>query len=146
MTDTQPRFPPPLQNAAHNYDQALYLSLLFYEAQRSGPLPADKRIPWRGDSATQDQGQKGEDLTGGYSDGPSSQKVMLPAAWTTTVLAWGVLEFGDAYQAAGEYDNVLDALRWSYDYMVRAPRSIGLGVVVVVRSGAFRRLTNPSIT
>lgn len=45
---------------------------------------------------------------------------MLPAAWTTTVLAWGVLEFGDAYQAAGEYDNVLDALRWSYDYMVRA--------------------------
>lgn len=88
--------------------------------RRSGPLPANKRIPWRGDSATQDQGQKGEDLTGGYSDGPSFQKVMLPAAWTTTVLAWGVLEFEDAYQAAGEYDNVLDALRWSYDYMVRA--------------------------
>lgn len=44
---------------------------------------------------------------------------MLPAAWTTTVLAWGVLAFEDAYRAAGEYANVLDALRWSYDYMVR---------------------------
>lgn len=93
------------------------LSLLFYEAQRSGPLPPTKRIPWRGDSALYDRGEKGEDLTGGYSD--EGQKVMLPAAWTTTVLAWGVLEFEDAYRDCGEYANVLDALRWSYDYMVR---------------------------
>lgn len=105
---------------AYNYDQALYLSLLFYEAQRSGPLPAGKRIPWRGDSALLDQGEEGEDLTGGYFDSGSFTKAMLPAAWTTTVLAWGVLEFGDAWRAAGEHANVLDALRWSYDYIIKA--------------------------
>jgi len=44
-------------------------SLLFYEAQRSGKLPADNRIPWRADSALDDRGSNGEDLTGGYYDG-----------------------------------------------------------------------------
>ena len=52
-----------------NYGEALRLSLLFYEAQRSGPLPADNRVPWRGDSSLGDKGNKGEDLKGGYHDG-----------------------------------------------------------------------------
>lgn len=53
----------------YDYNKVLHLSLLFYEAQRSGHLPQDNRIPWRGDSAIDDQGQSGEDLTGGYYDG-----------------------------------------------------------------------------
>lgn len=53
----------------YDYDKVLRLSLLFYEAQRSGHLPANNRIPWRGDSATTDKGQNGEDLSGGYYDG-----------------------------------------------------------------------------
>lgn len=53
----------------YDYDKVLRLSLLFYEAQRSGHLPANNRIPWRGDSATADKGQNGEDLSGGYYDG-----------------------------------------------------------------------------
>lgn len=53
----------------HDYREIIKLSLLFYEAQRSGPLPEDSRIPWRGDSALLDHGRKGEDLTGGYYDG-----------------------------------------------------------------------------
>jgi len=52
-----------------DYYKVLKLSLLFYEAQRSGKLPRDNRIPWRGDSALLDAGWKGEDLTGGYYDG-----------------------------------------------------------------------------
>ena len=51
--------------------KVLRLSLLFYEAQRSGPLPADNRVPWRGDSSLGDKGNKGEDLKGGYHDGGS---------------------------------------------------------------------------
>jgi hypothetical protein len=54
---------------AYDYSDALHKSLLFYEAQRSGPLPADNRVSWRGDSALDDQGENGEDLTGGYYDG-----------------------------------------------------------------------------
>ena len=42
---------------------------MFYEAQRSGPLPSNNRIPWRGDSALGDGQDNGLDLTGGWYDG-----------------------------------------------------------------------------
>ncbi len=54
---------------AYDYNKVLHASLLFYEAERSGKLPADKRIPWRGDSMLDDKGDNGEDLSGGYFDG-----------------------------------------------------------------------------
>ena len=60
----------------HNYGEALRLSLLFYEAQRSGELPSDNRVPWRGDSSLGDVGNNGEDLTGGYHDGEYLTKFM----------------------------------------------------------------------
>lgn len=56
----------------NDYGQALKFSLLFYEAQRSGKLPKNNRISWRGDSALYDRGSNGEDLTGGYYDGNKS--------------------------------------------------------------------------
>ncbi len=54
---------------AYDYNKVLHASLLFYEAERSGKLPTDKRIPWRGDSMLDDKGDNGEDLSGGYFDG-----------------------------------------------------------------------------
>ena len=53
----------------YNYKNAIHASLLFYEAQRSGKLPADNRIHWRGDSMLDDGKDVGHDLTGGYFDG-----------------------------------------------------------------------------
>jgi len=58
-----------------DYAQVLKLSLLFYEAQRSGKLPKDNRISWRGDSGLNDRGSNGEDLTGGYYDGDESSRL-----------------------------------------------------------------------
>ena len=52
-----------------NYKDAIHKSLLFYEAQRSGKLPADNRIPWARDSALDDGSDVGVDLSGGYYDG-----------------------------------------------------------------------------
>ena len=52
-----------------NYKDVLHKSLLFYEAQRSGHLPADNRVPWRRDSCLTDGDDVGLDLTGGYNDG-----------------------------------------------------------------------------
>lgn len=52
-----------------DYKLALKYSMLFIEAQRSGKLPENNRIPWRGDSALHDKGDNGEDLSGGYYDG-----------------------------------------------------------------------------
>ena len=53
----------------YDYGEVLRLSNLFYEAQRSGDLPVNNRVPWRGDSSTDDKGINGEDLSGGYHDG-----------------------------------------------------------------------------
>ena len=39
-------------------------SIIFYEFQRSGKLPEDKRENWRGDSGLQDGADVGLDLTG----------------------------------------------------------------------------------
>ncbi len=52
-----------------DYGTLMKLSLLFYEAQRSGKLPSTQRVTWRKDSALNDKGANGEDLTGGYYDG-----------------------------------------------------------------------------
>ena len=68
------RVPGPRPNGKCNsltddYAEVLRLSNLFYEAQRSGKLPADNRVPWRGDSAVDDGSDVGVDLSGGYYDG-----------------------------------------------------------------------------
>ena len=52
----------------YGFADAIDKSLLFYEAQRSGPLPDDMRITWRRDSGLTDGDDVGEDLTGGYYD------------------------------------------------------------------------------
>lgn len=41
-----------------DYKDALTKSIIFLEAQRSGKLPPNNRVPWRGDSALHD----GEDI------------------------------------------------------------------------------------
>lgn len=55
---------------SYNYSEVIEKSLLFYEAQRTGKLPEDNRIPWRGDSMLDDK-DGDVDLTGGYFDGIS---------------------------------------------------------------------------
>ena len=52
-----------------DYGTLIELSTQFYEAQRSGKLPENRRMAWRKDSALNDRGNNGEDLTGGYYDG-----------------------------------------------------------------------------
>ena len=56
-------------SAQYNYTEVLSKSILFYAAQRSGALPFDNPIPWRGDSALDDGSDVGVDLTGGWYDG-----------------------------------------------------------------------------
>lgn len=65
----------------YNYDEVLMKSILFYEAQRSGKLPDDNRIPWRGDSSLLDAGDNGEDLTGGWYDGGYIECIYNRFSW-----------------------------------------------------------------
>ena len=52
----------------YDYGAILGGSLQFYAAQRSGVLPSDNPVPWRGDSALGDVAPTGASLTGGYYD------------------------------------------------------------------------------
>lgn len=58
------------------------------------------------------------DLVGGYYDAGDNVKFGLPMAFTTTLLAWSVIEFGDSMH--GEIENARAAIRWSTDYLLKA--------------------------
>jgi hypothetical protein len=59
-------------------------------------------------------------LTGGWYDAGDHVKFGLPMAASTTVLAWGAIEYEDAYQKSGQYNYMLDNLRWVNDYFIKA--------------------------
>ena len=102
------------------YGEALQKSFLLYEANRSGALRDDNRLEWRGDSATQDGSDVGRDLTGGYYDAGDHVKFGLPMAATSTMLAWGGVEYESAYKQAGQLDELLDAVKWGTDYFLKS--------------------------
>ena len=57
-----------INSKSQDYIRHIELSLLFYECQRSGPLPKTNRIFWRHDSMVDAGSDVGLDLTGGYYD------------------------------------------------------------------------------
>ncbi|CAL1546350.1 unnamed protein product [Lymnaea stagnalis] len=97
-----------------DYASALAKSIQFYYAQRSGKLPADNPIPWRGDSALDDC------VPGGWYDAGDHVKFGLPMASTTTVLVWSLLRFKDGYVKADQLDAMYDTVKWPLDYFLRA--------------------------
>ncbi|MFD6138749.1 glycoside hydrolase family 9 protein [Promicromonospora sp. NPDC060271] len=105
---------------AFNYAEALQKSMFFYQAQRSGDLPDDYPVSWRGDSALQDGDDVGKDLTGGWYDAGDHVKFGFPMAFSTTMLAWGAIESPEGYTRAGQLDELKDNLRSVNDYLVKA--------------------------
>jgi len=103
----------------YNYNEVLRQSILFYEAQRSGRLPSNNRIPYRGDSALNDRGTNNEDLTGGWYDAGDFMKFGLPMAQSATALIWGGIEFQSAYSSANELNNFNSCIRWPLDYFLK---------------------------
>jgi hypothetical protein len=169
-----------IHRAEHNYAQLLYLSMLYYEAQRSGPLPTTgNRIPWRRDANVDDP------IPGGWYDG-ACVRALLPAggsggcrrtrggccvakqagpisphhstplhftlhtppktagdflkiSWTNayaaTVLSWGFLEWSDAYEKAGEAENLYACIKWPLDFLLKAHTGPNEFVVQVCGNG-----------
>lgn len=118
-----------------NYAEALQKSFLFYEGQRSGNLDeASNRIDWRGDSGLRDgldgvyfgnntsanlQAGLKLDLTGGYHDAGDCVKFGLPLASSLTTLAWSGLQFAKGYTTSGQTDELLAAVKWGTDYLLK---------------------------
>ncbi|CAM8901752.1 unnamed protein product [Rhodiola kirilowii] len=107
-------------SASAHYKSALTRSLLFFEAQRSGKLPAGQRVTWRGHSALNDGSEAGVDLSGGYYDAGDNVKFGFPLAFSLTMLSWGAVDFGGPLRANGELNNALAAIRWGTDYLIKA--------------------------
>ncbi|WP_255002584.1 glycoside hydrolase family 9 protein [Cyanobium sp. HWJ4-Hawea] len=125
----------PVKGVGQNYAEALQKSFLFYEAQRSGNLDeATNRIDWRGDSGLRDgadgiyfgdnsisnlQSGLKLDLSGGYHDAGDYGKFGLPLASSLTNLAWGGLQFSKGYAISGQTDDLLAAVKWGTDYLLK---------------------------
>lgn len=106
--------------AFYNYGEALQKSILFYKANRLGDLPDDYILPYRSDAAMTDGQDVGLDLTGGWADAGDGVKFGHPMAYAAAQLGWAVYEYRDAFQAAGQLDDILDEIKWATDYFIKA--------------------------
>jgi hypothetical protein len=105
---------------AFNYGEALQKSMFFYQAQIAGKKPAWSQVSWRGDAALTDGSDVGLDLTGGWFDAGDHVKFGFPMAFSTTMLAWGAVEYRDAYANSGQLTSFLNNLRVPNDYFIKA--------------------------
>ena len=104
---------------SQDYARHIELSLLFYECQRSGPLPKNNRIFWRHDSLLDAGSDVNVDLTGGYYDAGDNVKFNFPGASALTLIAWSGIDFEEGYKKAGQWENLLDAVKWGADYFIK---------------------------
>lgn len=102
--------------AKYNYAEALQKSLYFYEAQQAGPLPEWNRVSWRGDSTMSD------DVPGGWYDAGDHVKFNLPMAYSASMLAWGLYQYGDGVKDIGQYEIYKNNLEFVLDYFVACDR------------------------
>ncbi|XP_062224830.1 endoglucanase 12-like [Phragmites australis] len=112
----KPRPPP-----ADQYTEALHKALLFFNAQKSGRLPRNNGIPWRGNSGLLDGSDAKEvkgGLVGGYYDAGDNIKFHFPMAFSMTLLSWSVIEYSAKYKTIGEYDHVRELIKWGTDYLL----------------------------
>lgn len=58
------------------------------------------------------------DLVGGYHDAGDNVKFGFPMAFSMTMLAWSVVEFGGLMKS--ELQHARDAVRWGADYLLKA--------------------------
>ncbi|WP_433306586.1 glycoside hydrolase family 9 protein [Actinoplanes sp. CA-030573] len=105
---------------AFNYGEALQKSMFFYQAQIAGKKPSWSQVSWRGDAAMNDGADAGLDLTGGWFDAGDHVKFGFPMAFATTMLAWGAVEYRDAYTKSGQLTSFLNNLRVPNDYFIKA--------------------------
>ncbi|KAJ0959192.1 putative cellulase [Helianthus annuus] len=107
-------------SSGFDYMQALDKSLLFFEAQRSGKLPWNQRVKWRGDSGLYDGYQQRVNLVGGYYDAGDHVKFGLPMAYSVTMLSWGAIEYDRTMMDLNQMGHVLNAIKWGTDYFIKA--------------------------
>lgn len=113
----------------YNYAEALQKSMFFYEVQQAGELPDWNMVQWRADSMLTDE------VPGGWFDAGDHLKIAHTNAYTSAVLAWGLLEYKDAVKKAGLYELYTNNLKWGLDYVAGCDR--GDKIVGMIADDAF---------
>ena len=112
-----------ISSKSQDYSRHIELTLLFFECQRSGPLPKTNRIFWRHDSMLDAGADNGVDLTGGYYDAGDNVKFNFPQAFTLTMLSWSGITFEDGYTKSDQFEYLLDTVKWGTDYLIKCHTS-----------------------
>ncbi|KAK9095735.1 hypothetical protein Sjap_021232 [Stephania japonica] len=105
-----------------NYTLALHKALMFFNAQRSGPLPKHNNVSWRGNSGMRDglsDNSVNKNLVGGFYDAGDAIKFNFPASFAMTMLSWSVIEYSAKYEAAGELNHAKEVIKWGCDYLLK---------------------------
>ncbi|KAJ4712001.1 Endoglucanase [Melia azedarach] len=108
---------------AYDYRDALGKSILFFEGQRSGRLPASQRVKWRGDSALSDGKPDNVNLVGGYYDAGDNVKFGWPMAFTVSLLSWAAVEYRREISSVNQLGYLGSAIRWGTEFILRAHTS-----------------------
>ncbi|XP_008786534.2 endoglucanase 10-like [Phoenix dactylifera] len=104
-----------------NLPLALDHALLFFDAQKSGALPENNPVKFRGDSGLQDgiRKQINASLVGGFYDSGNNIKFSFPTAYTITLLSWTVIEYHQKYAEIGQLDHIKDIIKWGSEYLLK---------------------------
>lgn len=71
-------------------------------------------------------------LTGGYyNSGINYVKSTFPTAFTTTMLAWGLLTWTEGFYLAGQLNEIYGTIKWATDYFIKCHRDKNIFVIQV---------------
>ena len=127
--------------SVYKYDirQVICLSRYFFRAQRTGITVATD-VPWRGLGGLKHGCDAGVDLTGGWYDGGDNVVFVFPMAHATTMLAWSIIEFKEAYEHSREYRRYLTELKWGTDFLIKGINTRSQpNLIVIAKAWSFKK-------
>ncbi|KAJ9147991.1 hypothetical protein P3X46_030090 [Hevea brasiliensis] len=110
-------------SSGFSYGDALGKAILFFEGQRSGKLPADRRVKWRANSALSDGQPNNVSLIGGYYDAGDNVKFGWPMSYTVSLLSWAATEYQKEISSVNQLGYLKGAIRWGSDFLIRCHTS-----------------------
>ncbi|KAK9167118.1 hypothetical protein Scep_002309 [Stephania cephalantha] len=108
-------------DSSNNLTIPISQALLFFDAQKSGNLPENYPVKFRGDSGLND-GNTSDikvDLVGGFYDSGNNIKFSFTTAYTVTLLSWSAIEYHYKFVDVGELDHIKDIIKWGTDYLLK---------------------------